>query len=333
MLKKRHQRNENNENNERTTSPTSIANVYNIKLSSPKKIAKLNTINKKITKPLLMINTRNNKYENNNLNYFQENNIKSLYNKNNINIQNIADEVLSKIDNDELKYYLYRIKNDNIIKIKDLIRNSQRSSYCDDHRYAYIIDNKIIKILYYNQCEKPNIKKELVNEIIMQQYAYKLFNNTLNLIKIRIPKILNYSNFINENNNDENKKYCFIIEMELANNCFPLSNYIERNISTNKCNKIIRIINFIENELKRHNIYHNDLTPGNILLNIDTLNNDIITIWIIDFGESTYYENEGKRYSENVFGKRKYICKKSFNNTNQLKFQFVKAAYNNQLNY
>jgi tRNA A-37 threonylcarbamoyl transferase component Bud32 len=125
---------------------------------------------------------------------------------------------------------------------------------------------------------------------------------------------------IKENNiknpNELESKYIFYIEMEMVEDGILLKHIIK---NINNCNTFIKFINYLDNCLKKYNIYHNDLNPGNIFLSINK-DRKITKITIIDWGQSS---NTLNSISKN-FGKITYKCKKNKLKIKKRKFKSTK---------
>lgn len=191
--------------------------------------------------------------------------------------------------------------------------------------------NNIFRKIYKYDCKnKSFIHAKLYAEVFFQQTAYKLLNEQKNkqnsdLIHVFIPQIYKYGELIPTNGVND---YCyFYIDMEdvklptLQKLINPkqddsIKNPILQQLEQPKtfdCNPIDTIVGNIDEFLKTNNIFHNDLKPDNIMINIDTTP---VQIYIIDFGEArkTNKNRSGKGSSTPISvcgGKqtRRKLCK------------------------
>ena len=258
-------------------------------------------------------NTSNN--QNNNFNIrFEDNNIIATSN-NVLNIKtnnnsNFAEQFsINYIQNSKF------INNNNHKMIKKEYR--QKYDYGTIYYEVYKVnEHKLIKKYYYNEIVN------LVDFIIETTFQIASYYETISCrkcnnenIQIVVPKILFCANVKNKEKNFP-EKYIYFIEMEFV----PIQITLQKIIDTFEmkpsfCRKIKNIIEYIDNCLKEHHIFHNDLNPENIGFSMDK-EEKIKKLYLIDFGQASD-EIDSPTIQ---FGEIKYRCtckRKRSNNCNK----------------
>jgi hypothetical protein len=272
----------------------------------PKEILRLN----KNTKIFISIQENNsNKIENTNASVLDENNNESdqiilllqskidnkdildlaitIYNRLEKN-QEISTDIFNSaigssnslnIEKEEIEKYVYNNTDRDFIneKFREIIMGNQL------FYRIYKKNNKFIKLYRYNDFMNY---VNLILEITFQIYSYNILKLCSTDIELTTSKILKcYKINTTEINEYKNMhRNIFYIEMDMVEDGILLQD-IKNNIKNNKCTSFVRLIHYLDDCLKTHGIYHNDLNPGNIFLSTNA-NGNIVKITIIDFGQS-----------------------------------------------
>ncbi len=263
--------------------------------------------------------TCNKNNNNNNFNVnFNQNNILSSSN----HIQNLNNNVQNIKNNSKFaeQYSINYIKNSKFINNSEhkMIKKEYRQKYDYGTIYYEVYktnDNKLIKKYYYDEIIN------LVDFVVETSFQIAAYYETIactkcnsDNIKIIVPKILFCANVKNQEGNFP-EKYVYFIEMEFVPMQITLQKIIDTfEMKPNFCGKIKNIIEYIDNCLKEHHIYHNDLNPENIGFSIDS-DDKIKKLYLIDFGQAADTINSPTIQ----FGEIKYRCtckRKRSNNCN-----------------
>ncbi len=258
-----------------------------------------------------------------NENINKNNNFNINFNNNNIlgtsnNIQNINNIEITNNNinfNEELTInYINKAKYVNGSRQK-MIKKEYRQKYDYGTVYYEVYktnDNKLIKMYYYNEIIN------LVDFVIETSFQIAAYYETIactkcnsDNIKIIVPKIF-FSGCVRNREGKFPEKYVYFIEMEFVPMQITLQKIIDTfEMKPSFCGKIKNIIEYVDDCLKEHHIYHNDLNPENIGFSIDS-NNKIKKLYLIDFGQAADTINSPTIQ----FGEIKYrcTCKRKRNN-------------------
>ncbi len=260
--------------------------------------------------------------KNNNFNInFSNNNI--LASSNNVKLNFLNDNNISSPNDNKFSEqfsidYINSVRYNNKSNHK-MIKREHRQKYNYGTVYYEVYktrEDKLIKKYYYDEIIN------LVDFVVETSFQIAAYYGTIlctkcnsENIKIIVPKILFCANVRNNELNFP-EKYIYFIEMEFIPMQITLQKIIDTfEMKPSFCGKIKNIIEYIDNCLKEHHIYHNDLNPENIGFSIDN-NNKIKKLYLIDFGQAADTINSPTIQ----YGEIKYRCtckRKRNNNCNK----------------
>jgi hypothetical protein len=288
------------------------------------------------------------------LKYIFKNILKELNNNNKIN--NIfINELISKLKNSEINYRTnsettYETNDETTYETNSEINSNSETNLDEElplpsncnlfikkeravfhEKFNSNYSKKNIYYTIYKKKEDNNFFKiyelmteyqyfRIILEISYQIYSYYVLESIQNNnFIIKVPEIIN----VKQSSNNIFTKV--LIEMEGIKGK-SLKDKIFKKV---ECQKILNIIIFINNFLKEHNIFHNDLHSENIY--ISTYNGKII-IGIIDFGETT---NSLRKNNKFFTYKCKSVLNNKSNNLNNYKFvsSITSKNTNNSYNF